>query len=63
MDCRQVDVVSLVLHQHLSLWIRDLEEAMSAESATVNIDDEFQESLATYRLAQKLQGMGVAFGM
>lgn len=61
---RQVDVVSLVLHQQLSLWIRDLEEAMASPSDPAGASgDDFEESIAMYHRAQKLQSMGVGFGM
>ncbi|KLT39881.1 hypothetical protein CC85DRAFT_288059 [Cutaneotrichosporon oleaginosum] len=60
----QIDVVSLVLHQQLSLWVRDLEEAMaSPNDSLLGPSDDFEESLAMYHRAQKLQSMGVAFGM
>jgi hypothetical protein len=54
----------LVLQQQLSLWIRDLEEAMASSSDPSSAQsDSFEESLAMYHRAQKLQSMGVAFGM
>jgi hypothetical protein len=60
----EVDVVALVLQQQLSLWIRDLEEAMASSSDPSSAQsDSFEESLAMYHRAQKLQSMGVAFGM
>ncbi|TXT13456.1 hypothetical protein VHUM_00823 [Vanrija humicola] len=60
----QVDVVALVLQQHLSLWIRDLEEAMSAtEVPRGDAGLDLEESLGVYQRAQKLQSMGVSFGM
>lgn len=59
---RQVDVVSLVLHQHLSLWIRDLEEAMLSVGSN-DSENHLEEALEIYQRAQKLQDMGTAFGM
>lgn len=59
---RQVDVVSLVLHQHLSLWIRDLEEAMLSVGMN-DSENHLEEALEIYQRAQKLQDMGTAFGM
>lgn len=56
--------MSVVLHQHLSLWIRDLEEAMSApDSLPSDRNQDLEESLAIYQRAQKLQNIGVAYGM
>lgn len=54
--------MSLVLHQHLSLWIRDLEEAMSSIEDSQS-DNHLEEALEIYQRAQKLQDMGTAFGM
>jgi len=60
----EIDIVSIVLHQHLSLWIRDLEEAMSAsDGASVDAALDLEQSLSVYQKARKLQNMGLAFGM
>ncbi|BEJ13854.1 hypothetical protein CspHIS471_0310280 [Cutaneotrichosporon sp. HIS471] len=60
----EVDVVALVLQQQLSLWVRDLEEAMASSNDPSSAPSSgFEESLAMYHRAQKLQSMGVAFGM
>ncbi|EIW68721.1 hypothetical protein TREMEDRAFT_39631, partial [Tremella mesenterica DSM 1558] len=64
----KVDIVPLVLQQHLRLWFQDLEDAMvsnphqSSTSNHVN-EDLMEESFIVYRKAQKLIEMAEAFAV
>lgn len=60
LTCSQIDIVSIVLDQHLKLWVRELEEAMSAPAES-EAGGDLEEALGIYQRAQKLQQMGIAF--
>jgi hypothetical protein len=55
-----VDVVQLVMLQQLTLWFRDLEDAMQSPPPQGQEHD-WEEAFALYRKAQKLIDMGNAF--
>ncbi|WVR04402.1 hypothetical protein IAU60_001404 [Kwoniella sp. DSM 27419] len=55
-----VDLVPLVLDQHLTLWFRDLEDTVLGWYNT-EPRETTEESFALYRMALKLQEMGQAF--
>ncbi|OCF37607.1 hypothetical protein I316_00734 [Kwoniella heveanensis BCC8398] len=56
----EIDIVPLVVRQHLTLWFRDLEDAMQllmADSPTDSLDEMF----GLYRRASRLAEVGEAF--
>ncbi|WWC67647.1 uncharacterized protein I206_101557 [Kwoniella pini CBS 10737] len=57
---RHIDMVPLILQQHLTLWYRDLEDTVIAHSP-VGLDLNLEEMFVLYRKARKLSDMGVAF--
>ncbi|ORY22446.1 hypothetical protein BCR39DRAFT_473965 [Naematelia encephala] len=54
----KVDVVSTVVQQMLSIWFRDVEDAMELPPKG---EDQMEEAFVLYRKAQKLLDMGTAF--
>ncbi|KAK4689773.1 hypothetical protein P7C73_g321, partial [Tremellales sp. Uapishka_1] len=57
----KVDLVALVLTQHLNLWMRDLEDAMMTPVENAGSEEEIGEALGIYKRARKLIDMGNAF--
>ncbi|WWC87193.1 uncharacterized protein L201_002079 [Kwoniella dendrophila CBS 6074] len=56
----EIDIVPLVLQQHLTLWFRDLEDTMLAQTAE-ELRNNMEELFVLYRKACKLSDMGKAF--
>ncbi|WVW78775.1 hypothetical protein I302_100737 [Kwoniella bestiolae CBS 10118] len=55
-----IDIVPLVLRQHLTLWFRDLEDTLLAHS-TERFRSDMEELFVLYRKSCKLSDMGKAF--
>ncbi|WRT65054.1 uncharacterized protein IL334_001996 [Kwoniella shivajii] len=56
----EIDIVPLVLNQHLTLWFRDLEDTVYILHSTA-ILDHIEDAFILYRKALKLSEMGDAF--
>lgn len=59
-DSSDIDVVALILLQQLTLWFRDLEDAMTSPPPE-GVVYEMDEAFALYKRALKLVDMGNAF--
>ncbi len=61
MPFRNVDLVPIVLQQHLTLWFRDMKDVMAIPPKPAKEGADMEEAFALYRRAQKLIDMGNAF--
>ena len=51
----------MVVQQQLTLWFRDLEDAMAEPAPEELSEDDIEEAFTLYRKAQKIVGLGNAF--
>ena len=58
-DDSTVDIVPIVVTQHVRLWFRDLEDVMAADDKIT--EEDIGEALALYNRAQKVVNLGNAF--